>query len=175
MSVDFFYFLSSLIHSTSNVCPRSFIFVGQSPGVFATLWARLMMLFDHHTDQFSLYSVVVTLFDLCCFGSCIIPYVHTESTTKDFACIPKLIMNQFTHWLVVVCSLLAWNGNTAPYSLIQLCTSYLMLQLDLKCRCESVWCWTGKAQTLGENSGQRREFGQWSNLYLTYLKVNSVS
>lgn len=73
-------------------CPCSFIFVGQSPGAFVTLWTRLgeLLLCDHTTEQFGLFffslcTVVVTLFDLPFFGSCIIPFFHTASATKDLA------------------------------------------------------------------------------------------
>lgn len=33
---------------------------------------------------------------------------------RTFAWLSELIINSFTHWLIVFCSLVAWKGNTAP-------------------------------------------------------------
>ncbi|XP_042082309.1 cytohesin-1a isoform X2 [Haplochromis burtoni] len=69
--VFLFFFVSSLTHLNFRClfvclfslswswwfCPCSFIFVGQSPGAFVTLWTRLgeLLLCDHTTEQFGLF------------------------------------------------------------------------------------------------------------------------
>lgn len=84
-------FVCSVSHGAGGFVHALFIFVGQSPGAFVTLWTRLeeLLLCDHTIEQFGLFfslcTVVVTLFDLPFFGSCIIPFFHTASATKDLA------------------------------------------------------------------------------------------
>lgn len=128
LSLSWWFFFHSLL--------SLWVVAGRSPGAFATPWAQLgeLMLCDHSTEQFD------PLFSVCCgghslwslfFGSCIIPFFHTVSTTKDFVWLSKLIMNPFTHWLIVVCSLVAWKRNIAP---IQQCGSALLISC-----CKWIW------------------------------------
>lgn len=49
------------------------------------------------------------------FLSCIIPFPVQWAQQKKCACLLKLIMCHFTQQEIVVCSLVSWKGNTAPF------------------------------------------------------------
>lgn len=84
--------VQSLIESV--VCPHSFFYL--CGWLLGSHWAHFpprglgfgeLMLCDHFTEQFDpLFSVCCggRSLDICFFGSCIIPFFHSVSSTKDF-------------------------------------------------------------------------------------------
>lgn len=118
------------------VCPHSFISVcGRrdrlSPcGLGSGSWCFVTTLLSSLT-LFSLYAVVVTLFDLCFYRSCIIPFIHKARTTKDFCLTPKWSGTHLPIGLLFLALGLHGKGNTAPF---QQCGSALLI---LCCK----WIW----------------------------------
>lgn len=173
----FFFFVSPLTHLNFRClfvcllslswswwfCPCSFIFVGQSPGAFVTLWTRLgeLLLCDHTTEQFGLFFL-----SLHCGGHSLWSPVFWKlhytffpySERNKGLSFEKLIMNQCTHWKLLFALWLNGKGILHLFInaafLIFLYNSYTWIwRLTLWLRL--VWCWTGLDQDVGRWHGQR--------------------
>lgn len=154
LSVDFLFlsFVSPLTHLNFRclsvwslielvVCPQSFISVGGCRAVAGfvchpvgstqgadALWPLYWAVWPFFLCMLWL----VTLFDLCFLEAALYLISIQWAQQRTFAWLSKLVMNPCTHWFIVVCSLVAWKGHTAPF---QQCGSALLI---LCCK----WIWS---------------------------------
>lgn len=83
-------------------------------GVGSGSWCFVTTLLSSLT-LLSLYAVVVTLL-ICVFWKLHYTFFSIQwAQQRTLAWLSKVIMNPFTHWLFVVCSLVTWKGSTAPF------------------------------------------------------------
>lgn len=92
---------------------------------------------------FSLYAVVVTLWSVFILKAALCLFAVQWAQQRSFAWLSKFTMNPVTHWLIVVCSLVAWKGNNAPFQPCGSALLILWLNGSEGWQWGPVWRWTG--------------------------------
>lgn len=123
---------------------------------------------------FPLCTVVVTLFDLSFFGSCIIPFFHTTSATKDLA---LKMSHQPVYPLARCCLLSDWmEREYCTFSSMQLSLSPYVIPIHGSegYHCGSGWCGAGPDWTkLWEDSMGRGVCSKSARHWLTHFLIHS--
>lgn len=117
-------------------------------------WSRLreLMLCDHSDPLLSVCFGGHFLWSRINLEAALFFLPYSEHNKGLYVIFFKLTTNPVTHWLMVVCSLVAWKGNNSPF---QLCGSALFILCCKWIWRVTVWLWPGVvlSQT-GPNCGR---------------------